>query len=182
VNAWTAPDGAVVTIRPIRAADLELEREFVTGLSPVTGYHRLMSTRTPSSDELRRFTDIDPRREVALIATTTVDGRERQVGVARYVKDEGKPGEAEFAIVLADAWQGRGLGRRLLEALISAGEQDGVRRLVGTTLSENEGMLRLARRLGFSVALNPESASVTDVTLELDATKPALMRPRAHRR
>ena len=167
MSAWTAPDGAVVTIRPIRAADLELEREFVTGLSPVTGYHRLMSTRTPSLAELRRFTNIDPRREVAVIATTTVDGRERQVGVARYVKDESKPDEAEFAIVLADAWQRRGLGRRLLASLIDVAKRDGVRRLVGTTLSDNEGMLRLARRLGFSLARNRGSASITDVSLEL---------------
>ena len=167
MSAWTAPDGAVVTIRPIRPADLELEREFVTGLSPMTGYHRLMSTRTPSPAELRRFTDIDPAREVALIATTTVDGRERQVGVARYVKDESKPDEAEFAIVLADAWQRRGLGRRLLASLIDVAKRDGVRRLVGTTLSDNEGMLRLARRLGFSLARNRGSASITDVSLEL---------------
>ena len=167
MSAWTAPDGAVVTIRPIRPADLELEREFVTGLSAVTGYHRLMSTRTPSPAELRRFTNIDPRREVALIATTTVDGRERQVGVARYVKDESKPDEAEFAIVLADAWQRRGLGRRLLASLIDVAKRDGVRRLVGTTLSDNEGMLRLARRLGFSLARNRGSASITDVSLEL---------------
>ena len=167
MSAWTAPDGAVVTIRPIRPADLELEREFVTGLSAVTGYHRLMSTRTPSPAELRRFTNIDPRREVALIATTTVDGRERQVGVARYVKDESKPDEAEFAIVLADAWQRRGLGRRLLASLIDVAKRDGVRRLVGSTLSDNESMLRLARRLRFSLARNRGSASITDVSLEL---------------
>jgi RimJ/RimL family protein N-acetyltransferase len=167
VSAWTAPDGAVVTIRPIHATDLELEREFVTGLSPMTGYHRLMSTRTPSLDELRRFTDVDATREVALIATTAIDGRERQVGVARYVKDESRLGEAEFAIVLADAWQRRGLGRTLLTKLIDHARRQGLRRLVGTTLSENEGMLRLARRLGFSVALNPESASVTDLLLDL---------------
>ena len=167
MSAWTAPDGAVVAIRPIHAADLELEREFVAGLSPMTGYHRLMSTRTPSPEELRRFTDIDPAREVALIATTEIDGRERQIGVARYVKDESRPGEAEFAIVLADAWQRRGLGRRLLASLIDDAKRQGLQRLVGTTLSENEGMLRLARRLGFSVALNPESTSVTDLLLDL---------------
>jgi len=170
VNAWTAPDGAVVTIRPIRPADFELEREFVNALSPLTGYQRLMSTRTPSFEELRRFTDVDPSREVALIATTELGGRERQVGVARYVKDEVRPGEAEFAIVLSDAWQRRGLGRALLAALIKEARREHLRRLVGTTLSENEGMLRLARRLGFSVALNPESALVTDVTLELAGT------------
>lgn len=166
-EAWTAPDGAQVTLRPIGAADLELEREFVHGLSRTTGYQRLMSARTPSLDELRRFTDIDPTRETALIAVTAANGREREIGVARYVRDENAPGEAEFAIVLADDWQRRGLGRKLLSSLIDDAKRQGVRRLVGTVLSHNEGMLRLARRLGFSLALNPSSASVTNVTLDL---------------
>lgn len=168
MSAWTAPDGAVVSIRPIHTADLELEREFVAGLSPMTGYHRLMSTRTPSPAELRRFTDIDPAREVALIATTEIDGRERQIGVARYVKDESRQGEAEFAIVLADAWQRRGLGGRLLASLIDDAKRQGLQRLVGTTLSENEGMLQLARRLGFGVALDRDSPTVTNLALDLD--------------
>ena len=166
-EAWTAPDGTPVIIRPIRASDLELERQFVSRLSPATGYQRLMSARTPSLDELKRFTDIDPTREMALIATTMVDGRERQIGAARYVKSEAVPGEAEFAIVLADAWQRRGLGRKLLAALLHAARRDGVRRAVATTLSTNEPMLALARKLGFTLALNAASPSVTDLTREL---------------
>ena len=167
IETWTAPDGTPVTIRPISAADYDLEQEFVNALSPATGYQRLMSARRPSPAEIRRFTDIDSTRERALIATTLVGGRERQIGVARCVKDENAPGDAEFAIVLADDWQKRGLGRRLLASLIDDAKRAGMRRLVGTTLSHNEGMLRLARRLGFSLALNPAGASVTNLTLEL---------------
>jgi acetyltransferase len=126
-----------------------------------------MSARQLSPAEIRRFTDIDTRREMALIATTAVDGRERQIGVARYVKEPNAPSNAEFAIVLADDWQRRGLGRRLLTSLIDAAKRDGVRRLVATTLSHNEGMLSLARGLGFRLALNPATASVTDLTLDL---------------
>ena len=81
----------LITIRPIRATDLALEQEFVNGLSAATGRHRLMSARRPSLEELRRFTDIDYERELALIATTPVQGRERQIGVARYVKEESSP-------------------------------------------------------------------------------------------
>jgi len=155
------------TIRPIRAADFELERAFVDGLSAATGYQRLMSTRRLSDEEVRRFTAIDPERELALIATTTVDGKERQVGVVRYVKDELAPGEAEFAIVLADDWQRGGLGTKLLQSLIDAARTHGIRRLVATTQSTNHGMLALARRLGFTLALNPDSATVTNLTLDL---------------
>jgi RimJ/RimL family protein N-acetyltransferase len=166
-ETWTAPDGTPVTIRAIRATDFELERQFVERLSSATGYQRLMSTRRPSADEIRRFTDIDYKREMALIATTTVEERERQIGVARYVKDESVPGDAEFAIVLADDWQGRGLGRRLLTNLLTAAKNRGVRRLVGTTLSSNSGMLVLARRMGFRLALDPVSATITTLTLDL---------------
>jgi acetyltransferase len=164
---WTAPDGTRITIRPITAADFELERDFVTRLSPESGYQRLMSARRLSAAEIRRFTDIDYEREMALIATTPVNGRERQIGVARYVKDENTPGEAEFAIVLADDWQGRGLGRKLLGSLFVAARANGVRRAVATTMSSNGGMLALARRLGFTLAPNPAAPAITSLTLEL---------------
>ena len=154
-ETWVAADGTVVTIRPISAADLALEQEFVDGLSASTGYQRLMSRRRPSFDELRRFTDINPERELALIAIAPVDGGQRQIGVARYVKEESSPSDAEFAIVLSDDWQGRGLGTRLLGSLLVAAKSDGVHRLVGTTMSENRGMLALATQAGVQACARP---------------------------
>jgi GNAT superfamily N-acetyltransferase len=168
-ETWAAADGSVITIRPIRAEDLALEQEFVNGLSAHTGYQRLMSARRPSLKELVRFTDIDRERELALIATTPVQGRERQIAVARYVK-ESSSGDAEFAIVLSDDWQGRGLGSRLLASLVVAARSHGVRRLVGTTLSANSAMLALGRKLGFKAASDPRSATITNLTLELAAS------------
>jgi acetyltransferase len=165
-ETWVAADGAVITIRPICAADLALEQEFVNGLSAPTGYQRLMSGRRPSLEELKRFTDIDYERELALIAIAPIQGRERQIGVARYVKLS-SPGDAEFAIVLSDDWQGRGLGTRLLASLLVAAKNHGVRRLVATTLSENDRMLALGRKLGFKVATDPASAMIANLTLDL---------------
>jgi RimJ/RimL family protein N-acetyltransferase len=165
-ETWPAADGSVVTIRPIRAADLALEVEFVNGLSRHSLYQRLMSARTPSLEELRRFTDVDPERELGLIATVRAGGRERQVGVARYVR-ESSPERAEIAIVLADEWQGRGLGTRLMLGLIRAAGSAGVRRLAGTALSTNEPVLALARKLGFRLTADPRSAKVTNLTLDL---------------
>ncbi len=170
-ETWVADDGNVITIRPIRAEDLALEQEFVNGLSTHTGYQRLMSARRPSLEELVRFTDIDRERELALIATTPVEGRERQIGVARYVK-ESSSGDAEFAIVLSDEWQGRGLGTKLLMSLVAAARSNGVRRLVGTTLSMNRGMLALGRKLGFKLAIDRGSATITNLTLDLPACAP----------
>ena len=92
--------------------------------------------------------------------------------MARYVK-ESSPGDAEFAIVLSDDWQGRGLGIKLLGSLLAAAKNDGVRRLVGTTMSENGGMLALGRKLGFKLAKDPSSATITNLTLDLAAWSPA---------
>ena len=172
-ETWVAADGTVITIRPISAADLVLEQEFVHGLSPSTGYQRLMSARHLSPDELRRLTDIDPERDGALIATTLVQGRERQIGVARYVKQEYSPSVAEFEVVLSDDWQRRGLGTRLLVSLLVAAKSHGVRRLVGMTFSENRGMLALGRKLGFRLATDPGSAAITNLTVDLASWPPA---------
>jgi acetyltransferase len=165
-ETWLAADGSVITIRPIAAADLALEEEFVNALSSHTGYQRLMSARRPSREELIRFTDIDPKREWALIATTRVLDQERQIGVARYVKEEPE-GDAEFAIVLSDDWQGRGLGSKLLASLVAAAAKHAVRRLVGMTLATNDGMLALGRKLGFKIASDPDSATIKLLTRDL---------------
>lgn len=164
-TTWTATDGTLITLRPIERGDFDLEQAFVAGLSAATGYKRLLSARRLSREDIRRFTEIDPEREFAVIATIIHEGLERQIGVARYVKD-GYSDEAEFAIVLSDDWQGRGLGGVLLSSLITVAKQHGVRRLVGTTMSENNGMLALARKLGFSATIG-EVPSETNLTLDL---------------
>jgi RimJ/RimL family protein N-acetyltransferase len=165
-QSWTTSDGTVVTIRPIRPDDLALEKAFVDRLSPATGYQRLFSSRKLSLAELKRFTDIDPQCEAALIAVTTARGSEEQIGVARFVRDE-ESGDAEFAIVLSDAWQHRGLGTTLLGALIAAARGLEVRRLVGTTLSTNAGMIGLGRKLGFEIAGDPHDATLTYLTMHV---------------
>jgi acetyltransferase len=70
-------------------------------------------------------------------------------------------------LVVADAWQGRGLGRRLMHGLIASARRRGVRQLVGTTLSDNAAMLALARALGFRAAMARGMASLTEVSMQL---------------
>ena len=141
-----------------------------------------MSVRRPSHDELIRFTDIDIERELALIAITLVGSKERLIGVTRYVKDESSSGDGEFAIVLSDEWQGRGLGHRLLGSLLTTAKNHGVRRLVGMTLSENIPMLALGRKRGFNLTKDRQSATITDLTLDLAAEPSAPPHQRANGR
>ncbi|SFM20239.1 GNAT family N-acetyltransferase [Variovorax sp. OV329] len=170
IAAWPdvhlVANGMAVHLRMIAPGDLEREREFVHGLSPRTRYQRLMSARTPSAEELRRWTDVDRSREGAVVATVDIDGFERQVGVARYFIDQ-PDAQADFAIVVADEWQGMGLGRQLLTALVDLARQSGVRKLVGTTMSENKGMIALGRSFGFRPSREPGAAIYTLLSLSL---------------
>jgi acetyltransferase len=166
IEQWHLPDGTPVTIRAIRPVDLALESTFAAGLSPATGYQRLLSTRRPQPEELWRFTHVDYHREMALIALADLAGARQQLAVARYVRDSIGT-QAEFAIVVADAWQGSGLGTKLLRSLIRAAMHSGVHRLSDITLSSNQGMLALARKLGFELRRDRLDATITHLGLEL---------------
>ncbi len=92
--------------------------------------------------------------------------RESIIGVARYViEDDGE--DCEFALVLADAWQGRGIGRRMLEKLMRVAARRGARSMHGDILSSNASMLALARKLGFRLKRHPQDATITRATREL---------------
>ena len=177
-------DGRPITIRPIRRADLLLERAFVVGLSPQTRYQRLLSGRKLLPGELKRLTDIDYDREMALVALLEVEGTPQILGVARYVHDDAhEPGSADFAIVVGDAWQGQGLGETLLRSLMRAAATEGLAALTGITLTENARMVALARKLGFTARREVGAASMTDLrwpVQELPATA-ASVAPRAPR-
>ena len=102
---------------------------------------------------------------MALAATTMLGGAETLIGVARYVRD--KDGQsAEFAIVVADAWQGRGIGGRLLAKLADVARRRGLKRLYGEILAMNRPMLDLVRKLGFTLARH-DDPTLTRATLEL---------------
>lgn len=160
--AWGGLGLSKVRFRSIRAADFGILHSFVHRLSRETRYKRLLSPRTPTDDELRRWSDIDPATECALVAVAGAECQVELIGVARFVVES--PGEADFAIVLADAWQGVGLGADLMSRLIDAARIRGLRKLSGDVLATNAGMLALARRLGFAVS---RSGIVSTLSLDL---------------
>ncbi|MEJ2175923.1 MAG: GNAT family N-acetyltransferase [bacterium] len=156
-----------MTIRPLQPADAAIERSFVSGLSERTRYNRLLGGAMKITDAyIRRLIEVDGVREVALAAVTMLDRAELIIGVARYAV-ESEDGACEFALVIADAWQGRGIGRRMLEKLITVARARGLGGIYGDVLSTNRPMLELARRQGFAVARNPDDATLTRVSLKL---------------
>lgn len=162
--------GQPLLIRPIKPQDEGMELDFLRGLSAQTRYQRLLSPRKLLPGELHRLTHIDYRREMALAALLGASGQRRMAGVARYVLDaDGR--SCDFAIVIADDLQGRGLGLRLMSSLLNAAQGAGVPRMEGITLASNRGMLRLARQLGFQTQAEPGDASVLRMRLDLARRK-----------
>jgi len=149
VSLEELPDGARLEVRPIRPEDAAQEQQFVASLSESARRFRFVNAlRSLPPDMLERFTHIDYDREMAFIAVDTASGQE--AGVARYCPcPDGET--CEFAIVIADAWQGRGLGRLLMRKLVDSARAQGWRRLCGHILPDNLRMLDLCRRLGYAV-------------------------------
>jgi acetyltransferase len=157
-------DGTRALVRPMRPEDVELEKRFFDGLSERSRYQRFMQHLPQLSPRmLARFTQLDYDRELALVVVKENQVHENQfIAVGRYAPTA--DGEtAEFALVVADAWQGRGLGRILLERLKQEARKAGYKALYGHILQANHEMLDLARRLGF-VQDSAEGADVTVVS------------------
>ena len=160
-------DGTELHVRPIMPEDAELERAFVNGLSEQTRYFRFfyrLHELTPAM--LARFTQVDYDRELALVAISDNGGTPTFVGVARYI---GNPDQesAEYAVVVADAWQNRGVGHMLMVRLVDCARQRGFKRLEGAVLRNNTGMIRFVEGLGFVVQEDPEEPEQVHTTLDL---------------
>jgi acetyltransferase len=160
-------DSTHITIRPIRPEDAVIERDFVNGLSEQSRYARFMYTvHRVTPEMLSRFTQIDYDREMALIAVIEDNGAERQIGVTRYATLPDQT-TCEFAIVVADDWQNRGIARNLLKALIEAARYRRYRRMIGVVLAENQRMLAFAKSLGFTAETSSEDSELIDISLVL---------------
>jgi acetyltransferase len=88
------------------------------------------------------------------------------LAVARYVTDPDNE-SCEFALEVADHWQGKGIGVILMNALFDAAREQGLKVMVGEVLAGNKGMLKLMSRLGFVVQVHPEDRALTIVTKDL---------------
>jgi acetyltransferase len=160
VSQFQLADGTDITIRPIRPEDAGIEQAFVRKLSPEAKFFRFMDSLQELSQEmLIRMTQLDYDRELALIATVERDGEETELGVARYFTNpDGQT--AEFALVIADDWQRRGLGTRLMSCLIDAAREKGFKALQGEVLANNAKMLSLLKRLEFAIRVKTDDPTL----------------------
>lgn len=152
--------GQRVVIRPVLPQDEGLTAAFFGNLPAPARYDRFMTPMRHLPPELvKRFTNIDYARHLALVAELFEDGREIVVAEARYVRGADSS-TAEFAVSVADQWQGQGLASRLLGTLLCRASTAGVQRMVGETLASNGKMLHLARKAGFTITRSPDARGV----------------------
>ena len=151
-------DGTKIFFRPVRPSDARQMIDLFDDLSPETIYLRFFSPiKRISRSMLIKLTQIDYDREIALLAFAGPKQERKLLGVARIIfVPDGR--QAEFAIVLADAWQGKGIGNRLLHHALACAASYGIEEVWGPVISTNTGMLRLGEKLGFRIERDMDSA------------------------
>ena len=161
-------DGRVVQIRPMAPTDADRLVRFHESLSPETTRFRFFVLHPHlSAQEVARFTTVDHHDREALVALLG----DELVGVARYDRLAGTR-DAEIAFVVADAWQGTGVGSLLLEHLAARARTEGLKRFVAETLADNRKMLRVFADSGLAPTQSWD-CGVAHLVMSLDVSTDA---------
>jgi acetyltransferase len=166
IKTLALSDESKITVRPIRPEDALMTQELVRGLSSQSKYFRFMQhIRELTFDTLVQLTQIDYDREMTFIATIGENEAEKGVGLAHYVTNIDRE-SCEFAIVIADDWQNKGIGSKLMKALTKVAQAQLLSVMRGFVIATNTSMLELTQRLGFIVS-NSDDPTVKIVTRHL---------------
>ena len=172
-QVWPLRGGGEYTVRPIHPDDAQMLQDLIKRLSPESRYFRFVSNMAElPPNMLSRFTLIDYDREMALCAVVQVeeegaDGqkieKEKIIGVSRYITNPDQ-NSCEFSLVVDDAYAGQGLGTRMMLSIMDVAREKGLQEIIGLVLTQNNGMLKLMRSLGFEVKAYPEDPDFRLVT------------------
>lgn len=155
-EAYKAVDGTEFTIRPIRPEDEPLMVQFHKTLSEQSVYLRYFRAfqydQRVAHDRLIRICFVDYDRDIALVTeyNNPESGTKEIVSVGRLSKIHGT-NEAEFALLVNDACQGKGIGTETLRRLLDVGRHEGIQRVIAYLLTENRGMYHICKKLGFTL-------------------------------
>lgn len=165
VEQWKLDDGKPVTLRPIRPEDEPLEFELFDTFSKESWRFRFFApVKEVTHEDMVRFTNIDYRRETAIIGILEEGSKEKMIGVGRIITDpDGNSGE--FAVIVGDPWQGLGLGEKLTDSIIGVADDKGLEEIWATIMKKNIAMINLCKKLGFET--EEESEDTVKATLEL---------------
>jgi acetyl coenzyme A synthetase (ADP forming)-like protein len=182
-------DGSVGVIRSTGPTDYDDVRRFFQDLSPESRWKRFFTAGEPPDAVVDRLCDSsDPTRGVTLVVVRSVDGQQRLIAVASYLRVNDSIAEVAFAV--DDRFQGKGIATGLLERLAVLAAKAGFERFQATTLLENAAMLQVFRDSGFMIrsksaggcievelSLTPSSESVTSAEERERRATAASIRP-----
>jgi GNAT superfamily N-acetyltransferase len=173
--ALCLPVGNCFALRPVTPDDAEVLQAYVRMLSPASRYNRFFGAlqELPPA-ELARVTHLDRRNDLALLAEIGVGAAAIVIGEARHAFAPGRR-ECEFALSVADAWRGRGIGTLLIAEMERRARRLGARRLTAEVLRDNEPMKALALKSGFGMTDVPDDARL--VRIVKDLAQPQTERP-----
>ncbi|MEO9078356.1 MAG: GNAT family N-acetyltransferase [Rhodanobacter sp.] len=160
-------DSTRVLIRPLRAEDRQLEKNFIMDLSSESRRLRFLGDfKQPSEALLDQLLDTEDPNHVAFVALIHDGGRLREIGVSRFsAEPDGK--HCECAISVADDWDHRGLGSTLMKHLITVAREKGLSQLFSIDSAGNLPMRDLAKELGFTHHTDPNDAALVRYELDL---------------
>lgn len=158
IEEWELEDGTPVTLRPIRPEDEPLEFELFETFSEKTWRQRFFGPmREVTHDDMVRFTNIDYRREMAIVGMIEEEGERKMIGIGRLVMDPDE-NSGEYAVTVGDPWQERGLGTKLTKKIVEISREKGLDTVYSTVLKENERMIKICKNLGFDLKEPREKA------------------------
>ncbi|MBS0578230.1 MAG: GNAT family N-acetyltransferase [Proteobacteria bacterium] len=160
-------NGTIIVVRPIRAADVELERNFIERLSPESRRARfLAAVKTPSRELLKQLTQPQLTGGIAYVALVGQGVATQEIGVARY-SSSADPRACECAVVVSDEWQGLGIATLLMHKLIDTARANGFQRMYSIDATGNQEMRELGAHLGFKCSPDHEDPTLVIHTLTL---------------
>ena len=150
VREVSLDNGQKILLRPIRPEDEPLWIAMRDACSPETLRARFRHlSKRPTHESAARFCVLDYDRELAIVAEVVVNGTRQWAGVAQLFADANHEA-AEYAVLVADAWQGQGLGQKITEFCVAIAAQWGVHQIVGETSADNSRMQAIFAQFGFT--------------------------------
>jgi acetyl coenzyme A synthetase (ADP forming)-like protein len=162
-------DGSRILLRPIKEDDVERWLDFISRLSHRTKYLRFHSVPKLGSEEAIRFCSVDYNNAFAFVAEVLRDQRQEIIAIGRYSRLPTKS-SAEVAFVIEDAYQGKGIGTKLMEWLANVARDNNITTFEAYVLAENIEMMNVFKDYGFHVTSELEEG-VYRVTFPIARTK-----------
>jgi len=162
-------EGVEILLRPIKPTDDDMMLELFNSLSSDTVYLKFFSSlKSITEEQLEKITNIDYKKEMAIVALIKESTGERTVAVGRYTLVDDEPGYAEFAIVVQDSHHGRGIGTEVLSHLAHVAKLEGVDVIVGYIMNENPRMFSVLKRSGLKMKKKHWDRGITRVDIPIE--------------